>query len=91
MNTSNRCHQIGVYENLAVNLRTLRTINGLSQESVSQLVHTSRKHYCNCENGSAFPDLVTVCILADLYRVQIDALITAKISREAFIFLCRQK
>ncbi|MDO4869083.1 MAG: helix-turn-helix transcriptional regulator [Bacillota bacterium] len=72
----------GVYENLSGNLRVLRKMNKLSQENVSQLIHMSRKHYCECENGVTIPSLITVCMLADIYKVHLDTLIAADIARD---------
>lgn len=73
----------GVYENLSANLRFLRLANHLSQERVSQFIHTSRKHYSECERGIAVPSLITVCILADIYKIQLDTLIASKIAEKA--------
>ena len=70
----------GIYNNLSYNLRFLRMLKGLSQERVSEMVHMSRKHYCSCENGKYVPSLETVCILADLYDVPVDSLISEQIS-----------
>ncbi len=73
----------GIYENLSANLRFLRKANSYSQERVSQLIHTSRKHYSECERGITVPSLITVCILADIYKIQLDALIASKIADKA--------
>lgn len=70
----------GIYDNLSNNLRFLRMLKGMSQEQISEKVHMSRRHYCECENGAAVPSLVTVCILADFYDVPLDDLIALKIS-----------
>ena len=70
----------GVYENLSGNLRFLRILRGLSQEQVGEMTHISRRHYCECENGAAVPNLIAICILADFYDVSIDKLIASKIS-----------
>ena len=72
----------GIYENLSCNLRFLRMLKGFSQERVSEMVHMSRKHYCSCENGKYIPNLVTICILADIYGVSIDSLISSEIGYE---------
>ena len=77
----------GVYENLSGNLRVLRRMNNLSQENVSQLIHMSRKHYCECENGITIPSLITVCILADIYKVHLDTLIAADISADTIALI----
>lgn len=70
----------GIYDNLSTNLRFLRMLKGLSQEQISERIHMSRRHYCECENGAAVPSLVTVCILADYYDVPLDDLISLNIS-----------
>ena len=82
MNYPNNDHLNGIYNNLAENLRALRKMSRLSQESVSEILHTSRQHHGDCENGTAIPSLVTLCILADVYQVQIDAMITKNITQE---------
>ena len=70
----------GLYKYLADSLRFLRIIKGLSQERVSEIALTSRKQYCACENGKAIPNLVTICILADLYDVPVDLLVSSKLA-----------
>ncbi len=70
----------GIYNNLSRNLRFLRMLKGMSQEQISERIHMSRRHYCECENGATIPSLVTVCILADYYDVPLDDLISLNIS-----------
>lgn len=89
MNADEKNYLKGIYKNLTGNLKALRKMHSLSQETVSRRLNVSRKHYCQCENGSALPNLITLCLLADLYRIQLDALISSNLTREALADFCQ--
>ena len=65
---------------LAENLRELRTANEYSQQYVSEQIHLARQTYSLYENGKRIPDIRTVCCLAELYHVSVDALLFADLS-----------
>lgn len=62
---------------LAINMRELRTANNFSQQYVSDQIHIARQTYSLYETGKRIPDTETVCRLADLYHVSVDALLYA--------------
>ena len=65
---------------LAINMRELRTANNYSQQYVSDQIHIARQTYSLYETGKRVPDTETVCRLADLYHVSVDALLFADFS-----------
>lgn len=62
------------------NLIMLRNIKGFSQEDVAEKVGVSRQAYAKWEKGSTIPDVEKCSILAKLYDVTIDSLLTAETS-----------
>lgn len=65
--------------NLARNLRHLRILKGVTQSDIAKIIHVSRKHYRDIEQGKSIPDLETVCRLADYYGVNLLNLIELNI------------
>lgn len=61
--------------NLVKNMRELRTFNRYSQQYVSDQILIARQTYSLYETGKRLPDLKTVCSLAQLYHVSVDALL----------------
>lgn len=62
------------------NMRELRITNRYSQQFVSEQIHITRQTYSRYETGIRFPDLKTVCDLADLYHVSVDLLLYMDLS-----------
>ncbi len=60
---------------LVKNMRELRTLNKYSQQYVSDQILIARQTYSIYETGKRLPDLKTVCGLAELYHVSVDALL----------------
>lgn len=58
------------------NLIMLRNINGYSQEEIAEKVNISRQAYAKWESGATVPDIEKCKLLADIYGVTIDSLIT---------------
>lgn len=56
-------------------IKSLRKLNGLTQQTVSSMLGITRGAYANIENGKREPDLATLFILADHYDVTIDYLV----------------
>lgn len=65
---------------LATNMRELRNANNYSQQYVSDYIHIARQTYSLYERGHRTPDTETVCNLADLYQVSVDALLYSDFS-----------
>ena len=56
-------------------LKKARTDNGLTQEKVAAEIGVSRQSVSNWENNRAYPDIVSVIKLSDLYSVSLDELL----------------
>ena len=67
---------------LAKNLLFLRESNGWKQTDVAELLSISRQGYANYETGERNPDVDTLFLLAKIYKVSIDQLITAPIKEK---------
>lgn len=57
------------------NLIMLRSMNGFSQEEVSERIGISRQAYAKWESGKTVPDIEKCLLLAELYGVTIDSLV----------------
>ena len=57
------------------NITTLRSLNGYSQEEVSEKIGVSRQAYAKWEKGETLPDIERCQRLAELYGVTIDSLL----------------
>lgn len=67
---------------LTDNMRELRNTNEYSQQFVSDQIHITRQTYSLYETGKRFPDLKTVCDLAELYHVSVDLLLYMDLSMD---------
>lgn len=56
-------------------LKNARNDNGLTQEQVAAEIGVSRQSVSNWENNRAYPDIVSVIKLSDLYSVSLDELL----------------
>ena len=56
-------------------LKKARTDMGLTQEKVAAEIGVSRQRVSNWENNRAYPDIVSVIKLSDLYSVSLDELL----------------
>lgn len=63
---------------LAENLITLRSLNKLTQEEISEKIGISRQAYAKWELGETVPDIEKCDKLASFYGVSIDALVHDK-------------
>lgn len=57
------------------NLIMLRNINGLSQETVAEVIGISRQAYAKWEQGDTIPDVEKCMKLAEYYGTTIDSLV----------------
>lgn len=60
------------------NLKTLRTINRLTQEEVAEKIKVSRQAIAKWEKGESVPDIHSCVALANLYNVTLDNLVSYK-------------
>lgn len=63
---------------LKENLIILRSINGFSQEQISEKIGISRQAYAKWESGETVPDINKCSLLAQLYGVTIDSLLKSE-------------
>ena len=61
--------------NIAVNLRHLRTLRRLSQEEVAGQIGVTRQAVAKWENGDTLPDILNCEALADLFDVSLNDLV----------------
>lgn len=62
-------------DNFDKNLKTLRKLRGLSQDSLAQELNTTRTCISNYERGIRQPDGETIRLFADYFDVSIDYLL----------------
>ncbi|MBR6726820.1 MAG: helix-turn-helix domain-containing protein [Clostridia bacterium] len=55
-----------------------RKRSGMTQQQVGEQINMSAQAVSKWENDQAEPDIPTICKLADLYQVSVDALLTGK-------------
>lgn len=60
------------------NLIMLRSVNGFSQEQISEKIGISRQAYAKWESGETVPDINKCSLLAQLYGVTIDSLLKSE-------------
>ena len=58
------------------NLMMLRTMHGYSQEEIAGRIGISRQAYAKWESGATVPDIEKCAMLAKVYGVTVDSLIT---------------
>lgn len=63
---------------LAENLAILRTIKGLSQEAMAEVIGISRQSYAKWEQGETVPDIDKCARLAKFYGVTLDSLVNGE-------------
>lgn len=71
---------------LAKNLRSLRDMNNLTQDDLSDMLNISRQAYSNYENSKRTPDLDSLMRLSAFYHVTLDQLVNGNLSNSSQIF-----
>ena len=74
-------------------LKVLRKKKGLTQQEVADLVHVDRVRITNWENGKREPNFENLSMLACIFDVSIDFLLSEylEISKEAYLKLKEEK
>ena len=74
-------------------LKVLRKTKGLTQQEVADLVHVDRVRITNWENGKREPNFENLSMLACIFDVSIDFLLSEylEISKEAYLKLKEEK
>lgn len=60
-----------IYRNVAETLKLLRTLTGVSQQQVADVIHVNRSTYSYYELGANKPPLDVLCALAEYYDVNL--------------------
>lgn len=71
---------------LAKNLKYLREKNNLKQEDLVDIINLTRQAYSNYENLHRTPDIDTLMILANFYKVSLNDLIFCNLSESSIPF-----
>ncbi len=70
--------------NIAANLRHLRSVNRLTQEEVAEKIGVSRQAVAKWESGETLPDILNCEALAELYDVSLNDLVRYDSEAEGF-------
>ena len=60
---------------VAERLQAARRSRGLSQEALAEKLGVSRQAVAKWESGQSLPEIATLVVLSDLYRISLDALV----------------
>lgn len=69
--------------NFAANLLYLRQIEGMSQEALAEKLNVSRQSVSKWESASAYPEMQTLILLCDLFKIDMDTLLRGNVVRES--------
>ncbi len=72
---------------IAKNIKLLRSISGLTQEQISELLHMSRSCYCNMEAGKKVPDFESIYVLSRFYNISLDYILAFDIAEQMLSLL----
>lgn len=72
---------------IAKNIKLLRSISGLTQEQISELLHMSRSCYCSMEAGKKVPDFESIYVLSRFYNISLDYLLSFDIAEQMLSLL----
>ncbi|HOO34401.1 MAG TPA: DUF5680 domain-containing protein [Thermotogota bacterium] len=64
--------------NLHENLRALRRKNGISQESLAEILGVSRQAVAKWENSQSLPDIENLIAIGDYFKISIDKIVKAE-------------
>jgi transcriptional regulator with XRE-family HTH domain len=61
--------------NIRKQLKSYRKKFNLSQEDLADIIHVSRPTISNWENGKSYPDLQSLLLLSDYFKISLDELV----------------
>ena len=61
--------------NISRQLKSYRKKFNLSQEDLADIIHVSRPTISNWENGKSYPDLQSLLLLSDYFKISLDELV----------------
>lgn len=71
--------QKGDFMNISKQLKNYRKKFNISQEELSEIIHVSRQTISNWENNKSYPDLQSLLLLSDYFKVSLDELVKGDI------------
>lgn len=66
--------------NLGNNIKVLRTKNGMTQEKLAELLHTTSKSISRWEQSITYPDITLLPLIASIFETTTDELLGYKLS-----------
>lgn len=61
--------------NIKEQLRKKRNENNMTQEQIAEMIFVSRQTISNWENGKSYPDIKSLILLCDIYKISLDELV----------------
>ena len=61
--------------NIKEQLRKKRNENNITQEQIAEMIFVSRQTISNWENGKSYPDIKSLILLCDIYKISLDELV----------------
>lgn len=61
--------------NISKQLKNYRKELNISQEELAEIIHVSRPTISNWENGKSYPDLQSLLLLSDYFKISLDELV----------------
>lgn len=69
------CHNVNMKKHCLINLKTLRNEAGMSQADLAVILKIERSTVAKYETGDRYPDIETLCKIADALGVTTDELL----------------
>lgn len=70
------CHNVNMKkQNMLSNLKSLRKAMGLSQYDLAKMLNVERSTIAKYETGDRYPDIETLCKIADVLNISTDELL----------------
>lgn len=61
--------------NIKEQLRKKRNENNITQEQIAEMIFVSRQTISNWENGKSYPDIKSLVLLCDIYKISLEELV----------------
>ncbi len=66
--------------NISKQLKNYRKEFNISQEELSEIIHVSRQTISNWENGKSYPDLQSLLLLSEYFKISLDELVKGDVA-----------
>lgn len=61
--------------NIKEQLRKKRNESNMTQDQIADMIYVSRQTISNWENGKSYPDIKSLILLCDIYKISLDELV----------------